>query len=184
MGEEDIVDPRVVPRWVPAGVSGVPRPRDWDAVVAVDVPELEGDPTAELAFRTLGDGTIVPGGGDGAPLAALERLAAALSAAVRPPYEARAARRGRSGWSAAARRLRSEAVELPGGLAATELAVAIPPDGGRLVLVDGDEPDRLEPPLARAADTLERLGRERYATFVVRAARPPGGDWTIVVDPL
>lgn len=184
MGEEDIVDPRVVPRWVPAGVSGVPRPRDWDAVVAVDVPELAGDPTADIAFRVLGDGTIVPGEDDGAGMAALERLAAALSAVVEPPYDARAARRDRTGWSAAARRLRSEAVELPSDLDATELAVAIPPDGERLVLVDGDEPERLDPALAVAADALERLGRERYATFVVRAARPPGGRWTIVVDPL
>lgn len=183
MGEEDIVDPRVVPRWVPAGVSGVPRARDWDAVVVVDVPELAGDPVAELAFRVREDGTVVEDG-DAASAAALARFANALSGAVEPPYEARAARRDRVGWSAAARRLRSGTAELPLDLAASEIAVAIPPDGERLVLVDGEERERLDGALAAAADELERQGRERYRTFVVRAERRPGERWEVVVDPL
>ena len=51
MRDEDIGDPRVVPRWVEAGVSGVPRGRDWDAVAVVDLPELEGSLASELSFR-------------------------------------------------------------------------------------------------------------------------------------
>lgn len=183
MGEEDIVDPRVVPRWVPAGVSGVPRARDWDAVVLVDVPELTGDPVAELTFRVREDGTV-DADGPAAPAAALARLAAALSGAVEPPYEARAARRDRSGWSAAARRLHSGTAELPLDLVAFEITVAIPPDGERLVLVDGEERERLDGALAAAADELERRGRERYETFVVRAERRSGERWEVVVDPL
>ena len=117
-------------------------------------------------------------------MAALARLAAALSGAVEPPYEARAARRDRSGWSAAARRLHSGTAELPLDLVAFEITVAIPPAGERLVLVDGEECERIEGALAAAADELERRGRERYETFVVRAERRSDERWEVVVDPL
>ena len=66
MSREDITDPRVVPRWVEAGVSGVPRAAEWDDSAIVEIPELAGSPEAELGFAVLEEGTLVPGEGAGA----------------------------------------------------------------------------------------------------------------------
>lgn len=182
MRDEDIGDPRVVPRWVEAGVSGVPRGRDWDAVAVVDLPELEGSLASELSFRVLEDGTVADA--DELPAGALERIAAELETGVRPPYDVRAVRRGRSDWSVAARELRLERVPLPEALPGTELAVAVTPEGGRTLLVDGEEPEGLTPELESAFAELERRGRERFPAFVARAERVAPGRWELLVDPL
>jgi hypothetical protein len=180
--EEDIVDPRVVPRWVEAGVSGLPRSREWDAVTVVELPELESSSASELTFRVLGDASVA--GAEGLPGAAVERIVAELESAVRPPYEVRAARRGRCDWSVAARELRLESVPLLGSLPGDELAVAVTPDGERTTFVDGEETGLLTADLEAAFAVLERRGRERFPAFVSRAERVGPGRWELSVDPL
>jgi hypothetical protein len=183
MSDEDIVDPRVVPRWVEAGVSGVPRGREWDAVATLELPELEAVSISELAFRVLEDGTVLT---DEArlPPAALERLGAEAEAAVSLPCEALATRRGRRDWALAVRALRLERADLPPDLPAGELAVAVAPGGERTLLLDGEEPSLLTPELERAFGALEQRGQARYEAFVVRAERVGPDRWELTVDPL
>jgi hypothetical protein len=178
---EDIVDPRVVPRWVEAGVSGVPRGREWDVVVVVDVPELEPSLESEIAFRVSADGRLE--GAERLPPAVVERIADEIGASVRPPYEVLAARRGPSEWSVAARERRGVGIELP-GVEASEVTVAVTPDGVRTGLVDGTEIEASTGALDAALDELERRGRERFRSFVARAERGPEGRWELTVDPL
>lgn len=74
--------------WLAAGITGLPRQREWDAVVTVDAPGVEGD---ESTFVVLADGRIVledaPPAFDAAP------LAGALVGALDAPYRAVARRR-------------------------------------------------------------------------------------------
>jgi hypothetical protein len=182
VSNEDLSDPRSM-RWVEAGVSGIPRQREWDSVELLEVPELEALELEELRFGRLGDGTIVRG--DDAPVdeAVLVRFAERIERSVPPPYEALAARRTRLQWSVAARRLRIEEVELP-NLEATELVVAIGPDGEPSLHVDGEEPAVRTPELAAATAQLEGLGADRFDSFVVRATRIVGDRFAFSVDPL
>ena len=177
-GLDEIRDPRAF-RWVEPGVSGLSRPREWDAVAVVDVPALAGWEHAELEFRVLGDGSVV---GD-VPAEAVEALTGALGLA--PPFGVQAVRKGETEWAVGARELRSEVVELPAGVAAASLEVAVPPDGETTVLVDGEflaeEPAG---PLAEAVRELERLGRLRAHAFAVRADRLEERRWELTVDPL
>ena len=94
----------------------------------------------------------------------------------------RAVRRGVLDWSLAARRISVELVELPELEHVEDLVVALAPDGGRTVLVDGRE---VEPdgPVEEAALLLEELGRRRFSAFAARAARSTAG-WELTVDPL
>src|SRR3954465_2564881 len=55
------VDPR--PAWQETGIHGLQRPREWDATVTADAPEVEGD---AVRFVTLPDGTVLVEGGAGA----------------------------------------------------------------------------------------------------------------------
>jgi hypothetical protein len=176
------LDPRAL-RWVEAGVSGLARSRDWDAVELVELPELADHELEELRFGVLADGTVV--GGDAAlvPRSVVERLAAVLTQAVGTPYEAVAARQTRLEWSLAARALRIAEIELP-PVDAVELVVAVAPDGSRSVLVDGVEPADAPAGLDAAVQRLEHLGRRRFEHFVARARRTVGDRWGLSVDPL
>jgi hypothetical protein len=180
---DDITDPRVVPRWVEAGVSGIPRAREWDAVAVIEIPELEGLPLAELSLRVLGDGAVVAEEED-IPRAAVERLGAAAAAAVDPPCEAQASRRGGREWSLAVRGLRLIPIMLPGGIEAEELAVALAPEGSRTLLVDGEEVETPPPGFAEAFSLIEEHGREHHVAFVARAERVAPGRWELTLDPL
>jgi hypothetical protein len=181
--EEDIVDPRVVPRWVPVGVSGVPRSRDWDAVVVAELPELEGDPLEEIVFVRLPDGSL-GGFGSEVPASAVERLAAHLDPVLRPPYEARAVRRGTREWSVGARSVNVDLVALPESLEADTITLAVSPDGSSVLLVDGEEETSDSAELEAAAAELRRHGRLRAPAFAARAERIGPGCWTLTVDPL
>jgi hypothetical protein len=74
--------------WLPAGVTGLPRRREWDAVATSDAAGTPGD---ELEFVALEDGRLLLEVG----LAGieLEPLAAALHGALDLPYRALARRR-------------------------------------------------------------------------------------------
>jgi len=177
-GSDEIRDPRVF-RWVETGVSGLARPREWDATAIVEVGALAGWEVAELEFRIVTDGTVV---GD-VPPEAVSALTGELS--LEPPYAVRAVRQTDREWAVAALRLESEQVELPAGIEALSLEIAVPPEGETMFLVDGEILS--EAPGGRAGeafDELERLGRERFQAFVARADRVGDGRWELTVDPL
>jgi hypothetical protein len=85
-------------------------------------------------------------------------------------------------WSLAARRVRIDRIVLPALPGVDEVTVALAPDGGRIVLVDGEE---VEPDgdVAEAAELLEAAGRHEHTAFVARAHRSADG-WSHTVDPL
>ena len=176
--DDDIRDPRAF-RWVEAGVSGLAREREWDATAIVEVPSLRGESVVELDFRLLGDGSLV---GE-IPPEALSDLTAGLELA--PPYAARAVRQSDLEWLVGAVQLESDVVDLPQDVPAQTLEVAIPPEGERMVIVDGEilgeEPTGL---VGAAVSELERRGRERFQAFVARADRVEDGRWDLTIDPL
>ena len=177
MSLDDIGDPRAF-RWVESGVSGLSRPREWDASAFVEVRSLAAAGVGELEFAVLADGAIA---GD-APPEAVSELTDELG--LQPPYAVRAVRRGRLEWAVAGRALRSEplGLALPAGISSLE--VVITPDGGRSVLVDGEEAVTVDPAWHAAAEELERRGRKRFQSFVARADRVGEDRWELTVDPL
>ena len=183
MAADDVEDPGTAPPWALPGVSGTPRGRDWDAVASVDLPELQGSPLAEIVFLRLGDGTV-EGFADDVPRASVERLAKALEEILEPPYEAYASRRGTRDWTVGARAVRLELATLPAGLEATEVMLAVGPDGSRTLLVDGEDWSGSTPEMDGAVRELERLGRARADAFVARAQRVGPSRWAVSVDPL
>ena len=74
--------------WLEAGITGLARQREWDAVVSVDTP---GNPGDETGFVALADGSLVPDDpGSGIDVAP---FATALEGALERPYRAFAVRR-------------------------------------------------------------------------------------------
>jgi hypothetical protein len=70
--------PRPRPPWDVTGIHGLHRPRQWDVVVAVEAPEVDGE---RARFVALDGGTfLVEEGPD-----RLEPLAAAVERELRPP---------------------------------------------------------------------------------------------------
>jgi hypothetical protein len=179
--EEDIRDPRVAPRWLEVGITGVPRARDWDVVRLVELPELASSELGELAFEDLGGGLVPADGGPGVPEAVLGRVAAALDHELEPPYEAVAVRRGQLDWALAARGREFEELALPGLRDVAAISVAVSPEGERSVYVDGETAD--EEGVRQAVDELERRGQERFDAFVAKAERS-GAGWKLTIDPL
>jgi hypothetical protein len=157
------------PHWGEVGIHGLARPREWDAVASVEAPELRGD---EATFVALPDGSLLIEEGD-TELDATP-LADALEQRLQPPYRARAVRRRGGVWAVAGTAI--EVVELadePGG---DELELVW--DGAeRTVRIDGAVTPRGLP-------TLERIGAERHAAYVVRASRLEGTSWEVWVAPL
>ena len=153
------------PRWGETGIHGVARPRQWDAVVAVEAPELAGD---EAQFVVLPDETLLVEEDD----RDLTPLADAVPIAA--PYRAEAVHRGGSTWAVAARSI--EVAELPEEVEGEELVLSVSGDE-RALLVDGR-------PGFGSIPQLERLGQARYDSYVVRAERLDGRLWEIKVAPL
>jgi hypothetical protein len=151
-----------------AGIHGVPRRRQWDAVTTADAPGLHGDTVEFAAVR--GRKLISP---DGLPSAALQPLADALGRRIEPPYRAEAVRRSGSDWAVAARRI--EVVALP-GLTGDEAELAVTGED-RVLRVDG------RPTLERAP-ALERAGERRGSEYVVRARRIDGDLWEVEASAL
>lgn len=160
------LDPR--PR-LEVGIHGIQRPRQWDAVVAV---QTDGPPGDRVEFVSLADGTLLVD--DDLPDGSLAPLAEAVEAELQPPYRAEAVRRGDEVWAVAATRI--EVIELdedPGG---DEIELAYQ-DGHRTLLVDGAS-------VFGSIPRLEELGVGRYEAYVVRAERLDGPLWEVVVSAL
>jgi hypothetical protein len=159
------------PRWGEVGIHGVARPREWDAVVNADAPRLGA---GQLEFVTLPDGTLVVDDALGLEPGALDPLAGALEAQLAPPYRAQAVWRGGSSWGVAARRI--EVAELPPEVTGDEIVLSVA-EGEREVTVDG-QPSRQRLP------ELEKLGRSRGDSFVVRAERLAELAWEVEISVL
>lgn len=154
--------------WLAAGITGLARQREWDAVATVESPGEEGD---EVEFVALPDGRLLrEQGSSGADLRA---LSAALEGSLEPPYRAVAVRR-RDLWAVGACTV--EVVELeddPGG------------DTVELVRTGEGVSTRIDDrPTTRPLPALERLGEPRAETYVVRATRLEGRLFEIEVEPL
>jgi hypothetical protein len=145
------------------GIHGVPRERQYEAVVAVDAPDVEGD-TAR--FVGLEDGSLLIEEGDGD----LTALAEAIEREVVAPYRATAIRRGEMQWAVAAHGLR--VVELP------------EPGGDEIELVRRGEERTLVIDGNRSFGTVPELEQLSEGDSVIRAARLDGALWEVRVDPL
>jgi hypothetical protein len=145
------------------GIHGVPRERQYDAVVTTDAPDVQG---ASATFVALEDGSLLleEGDGDMAP------LADAIEQEVNRPYRANAVRRGETTWAVAARRLQVLELPEPGG---DEVELAIRGDE-RTLVVDGN----------RAFGSLPELEALAAGDAVIRASRLDGTMWEVRVDPL
>jgi hypothetical protein len=145
------------------GIHGVPRQREYDAVVTAEAPDVEG---STARFVGLEDGSLLIEEGDGD----LTPLAEAIEREVVAPYRATAIRRGDTQWAVAAHGLRVVELPEPGG---DEVELVIRGDE-RTLVVDGN----------RSFGTLPELEKLADQDSVVRAARLDGALWEIRVDPL
>jgi hypothetical protein len=145
------------------GIHGVPREREYDAVVAVDAPDVEG---ANARFVTLADRTLLVEEGDGDFAA----LADAIEQEVKPPYRALATRRGETQWAVAGQALRVVQLPEPGG---DEVELALRGEE-RTLVIDGERVFGTVPELEKLAD----------GDSVIRANRLDGDSWEVRVDPL
>ena len=145
------------------GIHGVPREREYDAVVTTTAPDLPG---TTARFVALADGSLLLEEGDGD----LTALADAIEQQVERPYRATAVRRGEARWAIAGRRLRVLELPEPGG---DELELVRRGDE-RTLLVDGN----------RAFGTIPELEALADGDAVIRADRLDGRLWEIRVDPL
>ncbi len=141
------------PRWGEAGIHGVSRPRQWDAVTTVETDGPSGDHTE---FVVLPDGTLV---GEDAEVPFADALD------LEPPYRAEAVRRGSELWAVAARRIAVATFDHAG-----EEIDLTARDGAHTLLVDG------EPEFGSIRELEDLLGG---GDGVVRARRIDGSDWEV-----
>jgi hypothetical protein len=152
-----------------AAVTGLARPRAWDAAVTADAPDLGGD---EVRFVVVPDGTVLVEEETGD--AAVAPLADAVERTLAPPYRAEAVRRNGGRWAVGAKKI--EVVELPETVEGDEISVAVQGDQ-RTVLVDGER-------VFGGVPALERLALERHRSYVVHAQRLDGALWEVKISPL
>lgn len=167
LGSGPVTPPDLLGRLSGAGIHGLQRLREWDAVVTIDAPPLRGD---RAVFVGLPDGTLLVEEGDDD----LAPLAEAVETRLEAPYRAEAVRRQGTLWAVAARAV--EVVELeddPGG----DAVVLIVRDGGRELAVDGARTFGSLP-------ALEQLAEGRFESYAVRAERLDGSLWEVEVSPL
>jgi hypothetical protein len=142
-------------QWLAAGITGLARPREWDAVVTADAPGAAGD---EAELVVLPDRPLLveraPPGFDPVP------FGEALAVSIRPPYRALAVRRAEF-WVVGA--LTIEIVELRKDQRGAEIEV-VRDEAGPRVRIDGM-------PSLDEVRGLERIGAARSRHYVVRANR-------------
>jgi hypothetical protein len=146
-----------------AGIHGIPRERQYDAVATTEAPGAEGD---SARFVGLEDGSLLIEEGQGD----LTALADAIEHEVARPYRATAVRRGETTWAVAAHRLRVVELPEPGG---DEIELVLNGEEKTLV-VDGN----------RSFGTMAELEQLADGNAVIRGARLDGTLWEVRVDPL
>jgi hypothetical protein len=154
--ETRAVDPR--PAWQEIGVHGLQRPREWDATVTADAPDIEGD---RATFVTLPDGSVLVEDG---PDSSLEPLAAAVEQELQAPYRARAVRQNEQLWAIQARRL--EVIPLKDAPEGEVLDLTHTGDGTEL-RVDGER-------VFGSVPSLEERGAREGEEYTVHAERLDG----------
>lgn len=152
--------------WLAAGITGLARGREWDAVATVQAPGAPGD---EVEFVALADGRLLATSGSGD----LGVLAGALAGALDPPYRAIALRQPEL-WAVGAREIDVAELEQDPGGDSVELVRTVE---GTTARVD-------EVPTTRPLPELERLGEARGDAYVVRAGRLDGRLFEIEVEAL
>jgi hypothetical protein len=145
------------------GIHGVPRERQYDAVVTVEAPGVEG---VSVVFVALEDGSLLVEEGEGD----LTPLADAIEQEVARPYRATAVHRGAARWAVAGHGLRVIELPEPGG---DEIELALHGDEKTLV-VDGN----------RSFGTMPELEALTQGDAVIRASRLDGDLWEVRVDAL
>jgi len=153
---------------VEAGISGIPRNREWDAV-ATTRSDAEGD---EAVFVLLNDGRLISVHGSEA---AMEPAAHALEGELETPYRAVAVRRNGDTWAVGA--VGIEVVELPADTEGDELLLTVTQEGERALEVDGRS-------TIEGIEALEEAVGGRYDAYVLRAERLDERLWEIGIDPL
>jgi hypothetical protein len=153
---------------VEAGISGIPRTREWDAVVTASC----GPAGDTCAFVVVAGRAPIHIGGDEDPAAC---LAQALAAAIEPPYRAAGVRHEGGTWAVGA--VAIEVVELPADTEGDELMLTVTEEGERALEIDGR-------PTADLVPGLEEGAGGRYRAYVLRATRLDGRLWEVGVDPL
>jgi len=146
-----------------AGIHGIPRERQYDAVATTEAPDAEGD---SARFVGLEDGSLLIEEGQGD----LTAFADAIEQEVARPYRATAVRRGETTWAVAAHRLRVVELPEPGG---DEIELVLSGEEKTLV-VDGN----------RSFGTMPELEQLADGNAVIRGARLDGTLWEVRVDPL
>ncbi len=156
--------------WLEAGITGLARQREWDAVARAEGPGAPGD---EAQFVALDEGRLLVEGGpqgfDPTP------LAAALAGSLEPPYRAVAVRRDEL-WAVGASAI--EVVRLEPDPRGDDLELTW--DGSALALLtDGMPAD------AAGAAALERIATDREeGPYAAHAHRLEGELFEILVLPL
>jgi hypothetical protein len=154
-------------QWLAAGITGLARRREWDAVVTVEAPGSAGD-EVELVVLPGQPPVVVRS----TNLVDPQPLAAALAAALAAPYRALAVRRPEL-WVVGAIAL--ETIELED--ARGEEIEVVRDVAGLRVRIDGL-------PTADRITTLERAGERRGDAYVARAQRLVGDTFELEVEPL
>ena len=148
------------PPWDHAGIHGLHRQREWDAVVALAA-DLPGD---ELAYVVLDD-TVVVESEDDLP----EDVTGAFEGRLEPPYRVIGVRRDEGLWALGARRIETAVVP---GLAGDEIALAVGEEGTTLH-VDGM-------PSFGSISALENIAHDRgLEYFALNAERIDGDLWEV-----
>jgi hypothetical protein len=157
----------VRPAWDEAQIHGTARVREWDLVVTVPAPELEGD---AVDFVALPDGSLLVEEEQGD--ATLEPLAAAVEERLQPPYRARGARQTDVLWAVSARRIETARFEADGER--IELTETV---DGKNLRVDGQS-------VFGSVPALEQLGEPVGPSYVVHAQRLDADLWEVRVAAL
>lgn len=157
------------PHWGEVGIHGVPRMREWDAVVVVEAEGLTGD---EIRFVALPDASLLVE--EGSEQDDLAPLAEAVEASVPAPYRADARRRDGNAWAVGVRSI--EIVRLEEDVDGDEISLTVN-EGGRALLVDGTRS-------FGSARSLERYAEQRFEAYVANASRLDEDLWEVMVAPL
>jgi transcriptional regulator GlxA family with amidase domain len=151
---------------VEAGISGIPRTREWDEVASAQC----GASGEECVFVALERTRLLH-------LHGAEQVmeCAAQALELDPPYRAVAVRREGETWAVGG--VAIEVAELPADTEGEELMLIVTEDGERALEVDG------RPTMAGMQD-LEQVAGGRFEAYVLRATRLQGPLWEIGIDPL
>jgi hypothetical protein len=149
------------------GIHGVPRQRQWDAVVTVEAEGVVGD---TVHFVALPDDTLLVEEEVDA-----EPLASALDEAVDPPYRAEAVRRSETQWAVGIRQI--EVFDLGEDSPQGQDLTLTWRDGSHELLVDGIQEFGSVP-------ALDRFAEGRGGSYVVQGHRLVDNLWEVRVSPL